>query len=188
MATAAPACVAALAEATKLWPTRNTAADGILSSRKHQQVYGTSDHDLGNAFDLTHDPNDGVDCNLLSAMLRARVDPRVKYIIWNRRIWNPSISPDWRVYDGDNPHTAHMHVSIYASQRDNLGLWWVLSTGVIIMPDDPNLPNISGPIQVQFCINQDGVCQGYYYVSLRTGELHAWGPGAVYYGRSEVIT
>lgn len=55
------------------------------------------------------------------------------------------------------------------------------------MPDDPNLPNIIGP--VEFAIagsDANGVCTGYYVFSHATGELHSFGPGAKFYGRSEV--
>jgi hypothetical protein len=56
------------------------------------------------------------------------------------------------------------------------------------MPDnDPNLPDIVGP--VAFAIagsDSNGVCQGYYIFSHATGELHSFGPGAKFYGRSEV--
>lgn len=56
------------------------------------------------------------------------------------------------------------------------------------MPDDdPNAPNITGPVQLAIAgFNQNGVCQGYYIFSHATGELHSFGPGAVFYGRSEV--
>lgn len=56
------------------------------------------------------------------------------------------------------------------------------------MPDDPNLPNIAGPVQFATAgFDQDGVCTGYYIFSHATGELHSFGPGARFYGRSEVI-
>lgn len=121
----APACKAALREATKLWPGRRTTSDGVCSSLKHRKQNPNSDHDYGNAFDLSHDPANGVDCNDL-ALLVAK-DGRVKYVIWNRRIWNPSVSPEWRGYYGSNPHTQHMHVSIKPQARDDTSPWFVAS-------------------------------------------------------------
>lgn len=56
------------------------------------------------------------------------------------------------------------------------------------MPDDPNLPNITGPVSFHPVVNSAGICQGYYIFSEKTGELHSFGPGAVYYGRSEVVS
>lgn len=47
----------------------------------------------------------------------------VWYIIWSRRII--STNPDsyayneWTTYDGDNPHTDHVHVSFYADRSYN---------------------------------------------------------------------
>lgn len=55
------------------------------------------------------------------------------------------------------------------------------------MPDDPNLPDIVGPVQFATAgFGPDGVCTGYYIFSHATGELHSFGPGAKFYGRSEV--
>jgi hypothetical protein len=122
MPTAAPACVAALAEATRRWPGRSRAADGILPSAAHTIANPTSDHERGLAFDLTHDPAHGVDCNVLAEQVMA--DRRVRYVIWNRRIWNPSVSARWRDYTGSNPHTSHMHVSILAACREDRSAWW----------------------------------------------------------------
>lgn len=55
------------------------------------------------------------------------------------------------------------------------------------MPDDPNLPNITGPVEFHPIADSNGVCTGYYIFSTKTGELHAFGPGARFFGRSEVI-
>jgi hypothetical protein len=81
-----------------------------------------SDHNDGNAFDLTHDPDHGVDCNELS--LQVIDDSRVTYVIWNSQIYNRSRSAEgWRHYTGTNPHTKHMHVSIQAKSRNDLAPW-----------------------------------------------------------------
>lgn len=54
------------------------------------------------------------------------------------------------------------------------------------MPDDPTLPNLP---DIKFFIpvinTQTGEATGYYIVS-SDGQLHAFGPGAPFYGRSEV--
>lgn len=118
--TPAPACRAALDEATRLWPTRNRASDGICGDASHQAR--RSDHNLGNAWDLTHDPAAGVDCNQLAEQMIH--DPRVTYVIWNRRIYNRSVASHWRTYTGSNPHTHHMHVSIGAASRGDVRPWF----------------------------------------------------------------
>lgn len=54
------------------------------------------------------------------------------------------------------------------------------------MPDDPNLPNLPDIKFFVPVINaQTGECRGYYIVS-SDGQLHAFGPGAPFHGRSEV--
>jgi hypothetical protein len=53
------------------------------------------------------------------------------------------------------------------------------------MPDDPNVPNITGPLTFHPIVDSQGITQGYYIFSPTTGELHGHGPGAKYYGRSE---
>lgn len=125
MARPAGACRAALAEATQLFSARNRASDGILGDAAHcDKPNPTSDHCTGNAFDLTHDPAHGCDAHGLVESLKQRRDPRVKYMISNSRIWNPSKSPDWRPYNGPNPHTKHAHVSVHPSARGDLSPWW----------------------------------------------------------------
>jgi hypothetical protein len=120
----APACKAALRQASVRWPGRRTSSDGICASPQHTKQNPTSDHEVGLAFDLSHDPDHGVDTFLIADLMRRHPDPRVKYVISNHRIWNPSIAPDWRTYVGVNPHTHHMHVSIKAASRDDTSEWW----------------------------------------------------------------
>src|SRR5688572_18980053 len=106
MATAARACRKALADATERWPNRNRASDGIMGDAAHQKR--KSDHNLGNAFDITHDPKNGPDGNVLTRDLVDANDPRVTYIIWNKRIWHAG--KGWKAYTGSNPHSKHFHV------------------------------------------------------------------------------
>lgn len=55
------------------------------------------------------------------------------------------------------------------------------------MPDDPNLPNLPDIMGFYPVINTTtGEATGYYILA-KDGELHAFGPGAKYYGRSEVV-
>lgn len=55
-----------------------------------------------------------------------------------------------------------------------------------VMPDDPEIPDITGPVVLHLVVSASGICTGYYFFSPTTGELHAFGPGAHYHGRSEV--
>lgn len=123
----APACVLALTEATAMAPNRGRASDGICASLDHRIRSPISDHNDGNAWDVTHDPDNGCDAGLLLERIRERKDPRVKYAIFNSRIWSPShpfYPYEWRPYFGSNPHRAHGHVSIKPEFRDDRRLWW----------------------------------------------------------------
>jgi hypothetical protein len=114
-----PACLRALADATLLNPKRTRASDGIMGDPRHQKR--KSDHNQGNAFDITHDPANGIDCNVLVQL--ALLDYRVEYVIWNRQIYNKRIpEKGWRAYKGA-PHNHHMHVSIKAALRSIDSPW-----------------------------------------------------------------
>ncbi|EOC1335837.1 hypothetical protein ACI09U_003626 [Cronobacter turicensis] len=115
----------ALQDATTRWPNRNKLSDGIMGDAAHQKR--KSDHNDGNAFDLTHDPVNGPDCNEWAPVVIN--DPRVKYVIWNRRIYIVSEGV-WKEYTGSSPHNKHMHVSIHAESRDDLSPWpWLNQEG-----------------------------------------------------------
>ena len=118
--TPAFACRKALTDATVVSPNRAQNFEGIMGDASHQTR--KSDHNSGNAFDLTHDPAHGIDCNILSKSVI--YDRRVKYVIWNRRIYEVS-KPGlgWQVYTGINGHTHHMHVSIHETSRNDLSPW-----------------------------------------------------------------
>lgn len=114
MANPSPACRRALADANRLCPNRSRTYDGIMGDSRHSKR--KSDHNDGNAFDLTHDPDNGVDCNFFAKL--ALLDHRVQYVIWNRKIYNvDQAAAGWRPYFGA-PHDHHMHVSIQAKYRD----------------------------------------------------------------------
>lgn len=105
-------------------PNRRKASDGFIGDAAHASR--NSDHNpwvldggvgVVTAFDVTHDPARGCDADELVEALRAGLDPRIKYIIWNRRIANSSPIGGqpawaWRPYSGTNPHTAHAHISV----------------------------------------------------------------------------
>jgi hypothetical protein len=59
---ATPAALAVLRQATALKPKRKKASDGLLPSAAHVKQSPNSDHNTGLAADLTHDPDNGIDC------------------------------------------------------------------------------------------------------------------------------
>jgi hypothetical protein len=76
-------------------------------------------------------------------------------------------------------HHDHVHLAVVSNFTYN---------GGTPVPDDPTIPNIRGPVQLHVLVNQDGQATGYYIFSPTTGEIHSWGDGARYFGRSEVTT
>lgn len=121
--TCAPACKQALTDATARWPQRNRASDGCCGDAAH--AARVSDHNpnargFATAFDLTNDPVNGPDINAWLYLLSA--DPRIKYMIFNHRIWKPD-DLGWRPYHGANGHEKHLHISIYSKSTHDLRPW-----------------------------------------------------------------
>lgn len=103
-------------------PTRSRASDGTIgdaahASRKSDHNPWVKDGSMGvvTAWDVTHDPKGGVDAHALAEHMRNTRDPRIKYIISNRRICS-SDTWQWRTYSGSNPHSAHVHISVKDSK------------------------------------------------------------------------
>ncbi|UQA56213.1 peptidoglycan-binding domain-containing protein [Polyangium aurulentum] len=88
-----------------------------------------SDHNLGNAVDITHDPASGCDGDLIASL--AIRDSRVTYVIWNKRIYSKARAAEgWRPYKGTNPHTKHCHISIRSDARGDTRTWaWASAQG-----------------------------------------------------------
>ncbi|EYF08796.1 hypothetical protein [Chondromyces apiculatus] len=121
MAGEAPAIQAARRDANRAWPNRKKASDGTWGDKAHQAR--KSDHNHGDAIDITHDPASGADGDKIAAA--AIRDPRVKYVIWNGRIYNTS-KPGWRKYNGKNKHDKHVHISVKPAGRADTSSWgWV---------------------------------------------------------------
>ena len=117
---ATPAAIAVLRQATKLSPSRKKTSDGLLPSKAHISQSPNSDHNTGYAVDLTHDPKNNIDCADIFKQLQN--DPRVKYLIFNYRIWTPEKGVD--VYTGSNPHTKHIHISINDKCGNDTSPWF----------------------------------------------------------------
>lgn len=103
------------------FPRRSKISDGGIGDAKHASR--NSDHNpwvkdskgigVVTARDFTHDPRTGIDCHWLADQLVKSRDPRIKYIIWNKRILSSKTAPwTWRPYSGVNAHTKHLHISV----------------------------------------------------------------------------
>lgn len=112
-------------------PSRDRSSDGTIGDESHRNR--KSDHNpnadgVVTAMDITHDPSHGMDAGHLAEALRLSEDPRIKYVISNRRIFSSKISPwQWRPYNGANAHTHHVHISVDADKAlyDDTRPWQV---------------------------------------------------------------
>jgi len=123
---ASPAAIAVLRQATALFPKRKKLSDGLLPSLAHQKASPNSDHNTGLAVDLTHDPENGVDCAQIFEKLKE--DERVSYLIFNKKIWSRQYAKRGnRPYTGSNPHTKHLHISINPDSANDTSpwFWWM---------------------------------------------------------------
>ena len=116
---------------------------------------GTSEHKEGRAWDWmlrAEDPGERAAAEDFLAWLTAAgpageeaYNARrlgVMYVIWNHRIWSPHGGVDgWRVYQGSDPHTGHLHVSLSWSGALGQTSWWTGAVGdVAWRPPAPEPP------------------------------------------------
>lgn len=109
-----------LAQLNARAPHRSKVSDGGIGDAAHSARL--SDHNptpTGQvcARDFTNDPAGGCGGQWLADTLVASRDPRIKYVIWNRRIIDSRAGNhpwQWTPYSGTNDHTHHVHVSVFA--------------------------------------------------------------------------
>lgn len=120
-----------------LYPNRSKVSDGTIGDTAHAAT--VSDHNpdrygIVRAFDITHDPAHGLDGTKLAAALAASRDPRISYVIWNRRMLRSYPKPGipawtWAPYTGSDPHTNHVHLSVVATGLADSTTAWKLTAG-----------------------------------------------------------
>jgi len=137
---ATPAAISVLRQATALKPKRKKASDGLLPSAAHIKQSPDSDHNTGYAVDLTHDPENGIDC--VEIFERLKEDKRVKYLIFQGKIWSKKKAKQGnRKYTGSNAHNKHLHVSINDTCGVDVSPWFPwLGTPKTINKVKANLP------------------------------------------------
>jgi hypothetical protein len=117
-------------ELNRLAPNRDKSSDGTIGDPAHQsRVSDHNDDEVGrvpikdadgkhevHALDLDvnlNEPNLTMEMVVQHVVGRCRsgAEKRLRYVIYNRRIWEKSNGWRQRAYDGDNPHTGHAHFS-----------------------------------------------------------------------------
>src|SRR3954471_6885571 len=141
------ACLKQLfAEFDRIAPARDHASDGSIGDTAHQNE--VSDHNPDETGSVPiHDAEQinevhaiDVDNNLnesdlsmekvvqfLLARCRSGAEKRLRYMIYNRRIWAASSGWVQKTYTGASPHTEHAHFSAsYATTREASTASWHL--------------------------------------------------------------
>jgi hypothetical protein len=116
------------------FPSRDKHNDGTIGDNAHQKR--KSDHNprirngsmgVVTALDIAHDPASGFDAGEFAESLREVKDPRIKYVIFDGRIFNSTESPwVWRKRNqGPGDHSEHVHISVVADPThfDDVRQW-----------------------------------------------------------------
>lgn len=96
------------------FPSRSKISDGSIGNADHARR--PSDHNpnrnnVVQAIDATSDPAT-LNGQALANALYASRDPRIKYLIFNRRITAKPFGTGWKPYTGANAHRHHVHISV----------------------------------------------------------------------------
>lgn len=111
------ALIALKAEVDAEHPHRSKISDGTIGDPAHQAR--VSDHNpdadgVVHAWDVTADPIQHVAQQVVDFLTTGTLDNRLKYVIWQRRIFSKRLGRwAWRAYTGANPHDHHAHISVY---------------------------------------------------------------------------
>lgn len=103
------------------WPNRDKSNDGTIGDERHQQEHSEHNPDANGvvrAEDISNDPAHGVVSDKIAHALIDSRDPRILYVISNRRICSSQVPPwIWRPYGGSNAHDHHFHISVVANPK-----------------------------------------------------------------------
>lgn len=130
------------------WPDRSKASDGTVGDLRHQALpsdHNPDEREIVHAIDFTHDPLHGFDSYKFADMLLAKQDPRLKYVISNRRIGSGPAGPSpgkWRPYSGENAHDKHNHISIMKVGEDDTRPWDLETVVVKPQPTAKPVPRL----------------------------------------------
>jgi hypothetical protein len=146
------------AQIDKAYPKRSKVSDGSIGDRKHQSRrsdHNPNAHGVVCAIDITEDHKTGPNLAKLIPLLLK--DKRTHYVIYERKVYNPSIQGGkGRPYNGVNAHSQHLHLSVKQDPDiyDRIFPWAIEAAGspkptldAQPMPSDPN-PAVAPPLAV----------------------------------------
>lgn len=140
-------------------PNRDKTSDGWIGNAAHQkEVSDHNDDEVGKVpihdADKIHEVHaiDGDDdlresdltmekvVQFLLGRCRSGAEKRLRYIIYNRRIWEASNGWRQRVYTGSSPHTEHAHFSFsYETAKEaDTSSWHLEEIPVALSDSDKN--------------------------------------------------
>lgn len=138
------------------WPGRDHTTDGWIGDQAHQAR--TSDHNpdpktgVVRALDID---KDGI--HIPSVIASAIVNPAVRYVIHNRRIYHVDNLFRPKKYTGDNAHTEHIHVSIeHTKSAEASKAVWELVEHIPAWPELRQGANSIPVRQLQALLNAHG--------------------------------
>lgn len=125
------------------FPGRSTESDGIPADPRHKPDSDHYPHHVATlgprpvvtAIDITNDPAHGLVTRDLATWLVNSRDPRIKYVIANRRIASNHVVTtltrtyrawEWRPYEEDDPHENHMHLSVVDGAIADSRMAWTI--------------------------------------------------------------
>ncbi|MEV0902883.1 hypothetical protein [Actinoplanes sp. NPDC049802] len=155
MAVLVPCLVQLRADVDAIAPGRDRSSDGTIGDRAHQdRVSDHNDDETGRVpirdADTKHEVHAlDLDVNLREPGLtmeavvqhvvgrcRSGAERRLRYVIYNERIWEASNGWRRRSYSGDNPHTQHAHFSAsYDSRHEASTASWHLEEIPVALTD-----------------------------------------------------
>lgn len=126
----APSLIRLMDEVDAKWPKRSTRSDGSIGDTSHAARYSEHNPDRDSdgmptgfvsAVDITKDSTAQMD-TIRKALVG---DSRTWYVIHNRKIYSRTYGFKARPYNGPNPHTAHLHVSLMQTKAaaNGVGSW-----------------------------------------------------------------
>lgn len=125
-----------LLQADKEWPLRHP-SDGTAAGQGHFTTSPKSDHTpdidgdvrAGDIGEVTED-----DAFQLAEAIRLSEDPRIKYVIHERRMYSSYPTSEyppytWRPYSGSNGHWSHVHISVRSFNQNDNHPWTITTEG-----------------------------------------------------------
>jgi hypothetical protein len=154
----APSLKNLFSEIDAVWPRRDRRTDGWYASPSVRKTKGHNPGHNGYSHAIDVD-RDGINPTLL--INRIKKDGGILwYVIWSRTLYSNTYGWKPRPYTGKNPHTDHLHIEIYQTDKaESYRGRWGVDLGRNIPPDGspPPPPPVEIPnSDVLFQPNYDG--------------------------------